>query len=207
MEWNRHPELANKHTFLSPSKYAFLRKSDEELINSYYGSFATEVGTATHAFAADCIKLQHTLDEDDWRHLEFELLRKRFPKGSFDIGFIFPTVHQYVNDSIARNMDPEIGLMYSNLCGGTADAIAFRRKKLFIHDLKTGTTPAKIDQLMGYAALFFLEYGYKPESTHTELRIYQAGDIFVCEPKPDEVREVMDAIVHADLVVQNLKEE
>lgn len=207
MEWNRHPELVNKHTFLSPSKYAFLRKSDEELINSYYGSFATEVGTATHAFAADCIKLQHTLDEDDWRHLEFELLRKHFPKGSFDIGFIFPTVHQYVNDSIARNMDPEIGLMYSNLCGGTADAIAFRRKKLFIHDLKTGTTPAKIDQLMGYAALFFLEYGYKPESTHTELRIYQAGEIFVCEPKPDEVREVMEAIVHADLVLQNLKEE
>jgi len=207
MEWNRHPELMNWHTFLSPSKYAFLRKTDEELVNSYYSSFATEIGTATHAFAADCIKFQHTLDEEDWRHLEFELQRKRFPNGSFDIGFIFPTVRQYVNDSIARQMDPEIGLKYSDLCAGTADAIAFRRKKLFIHDLKTGTTPAKIDQLMGYAALFFLEYGYKPESIHTELRIYQSGDIFVCEPKSDEVREVMDAIVHADLVLQNLKEE
>lgn len=207
MEWNRHPELVNRHTFLSPSKYGFLRKSDEELASAYYSSFATEIGTATHAFAADCIKLQHTLDEEDWRHLEFELLRKRFPKGSFDIGFIFPTVHKYVNDSIARSMDPEIGLKYSDLCAGTADAIAFRRKKLFIHDLKTGVTPAKIDQLMGYAALFFLEYGFKPESTHTELRIYQAGEIFVCEPKPDEVREVMEAIVHADAFLQNLKEE
>ena len=133
--------------------------------------------------------------------------RRKFPREAFDLDFIFPTVQRYVNDSIARNMDPEIGLMYSSLCGGTADAIAFRRKKLYIHDLKTGTTPAKIDQLMGYAALFFLEYGYKPESTHTELRIYQAGDIFVCEPNSAEVREVMDAIVHADLVLHNLKEE
>lgn len=207
MEWNKHPELVNRHTFLSPSKYAFLRKTDEELVNSYYGSFATDIGTATHAFAADCIKLRHELDEGDWRHLEFELLRRKFPREAFDLDFIFPTVQRYVNDSIGRNMDPEIGLMYSSLCGGTADAIAFRRKKLYIHDLKTGTTPAKIDQLMGYAALFFLEYGYKPESTHTELRIYQAGDIFVCEPNSAEVREVMDAIVHADLVLHNLKEE
>jgi len=207
MEWNRHPELVNRHTFLSPSKYAFLRKTDEELVSSYYSSFASDIGTATHAFAADCIKLRHELDETDWRHLEFELLRKKFPREAFDLDFIFPTVYRYVNDSVARNMDPEVGLMYCDLCGGTADAISFRRKRLLIHDLKTGTTPAKIDQLMGYAALFFLEYGYKPESTHTELRIYQAGDIFVCEPKPDEVREVMEAIVHACSVLQNLKEE
>lgn len=207
MKWNRHPELQGQHAFLSPSKHAFLRKSDEELIQSYYNSFATTVGTETHAFAADCIKHRHPLEEGDWRHLEFELLRKNIPAEAFDAGFIFPTLMSYVNDAISYSMDPEVGLMYSKLCGGTADAIAFRRKRLRIHDLKTGTTPAKINQLMGYAALFFLEYGYKPESIHTELRIYQSGDIFVCEPRPDEIREVMEAMVHADAVVQNLKEE
>ena len=206
MEWNRHPELQGQHTFLSPSKYSFLRKTDDELIASYYNSFATTVGTSTHAFAADCVKLRHTLDDGDWRHLEFELLRQKIPPEAFDIGFIFPTVMQYVNDCIRYSMDTEIGLMYSNLCGGTADAISYRRKKLRIHDLKTGTTPAKIDQLMGYAALFFLEYGVKPESTHTELRIYQSGDIFVCEPGSDELIDVMETIVHADSVLQNLKE-
>lgn len=207
MEWNRHPELVGQHTFFSPSKYAFLRKTDDELVESYYNSFASTVGTLTHAFAAECIRQRHVLEEVDWRHLEFELLKQKIPQEAFDVGFIFPTVMAYVNDSIEHRMDAEIGLSYSELCGGTADAIAFRRKRLRIHDLKTGATPAKIDQLMGYAALFFLEYGFKPESTHTELRIYQAGDIFVCEPKPNEIREVMEAIVHAVSVVQHLKEE
>ena len=207
MEWNRHPELQGQHTFLSPSKYAFLRKTDEELVASYYNSFATTVGTATHAFAAECIRQRHELLEGDWRHLEFELLRQKIPASAFDVDFIFPTLMSYVNDCVELRMDAEIGLKYSDLCAGTADAILFRRKRLRIHDLKTGTSPAKIDQLMGYAALFFLEYGYKPESTHTELRIYQSGDIFVCEPTPDEVREVMETIVHADSVLQKLKEE
>lgn len=207
MKWNRHPELQGQHTFLSPSKYAFLRKTDDELVASYYNSFVSTVGTVTHEFAAECLRQRHSLEEGDERHLAFELIRKKIPEEAFDVGFIFPTLMAYVNDSIGYGMDPEIGLMYSNLCGGTADAISFRRKKLRIHDLKTGTSPAKIDQLMGYAALFFLEYGYKPESARTELRIYQSGDIFVCEPNPDELREVMETIVHADAVLQHLKEE
>ena len=206
MIWNKHPELQNKHTLLSPSKCVWMRKSDEELAESYFSSFAQQVGTVTHAYAADCLKHRHELYEGDERELEFELLRNRIPRQAFDTEFIFPTLMSYVNDSIGYGMDPEVGLGYSENCGGTADAIQFRRKKLRIHDLKTGTTPAKIDQLMGYAALFFLEYRQKPEGVHTELRIYQAGDILVCEPSPEEIREVMDIIVHADSVVQRLKE-
>lgn len=207
MEWNKHPELQKQHTFLSPSKYTWMRKTDEELIESYYNSFATDIGTLLHDFAADHIRLRRELTEFDDRSVEFELLRHRIPAGAFDVGFIFPNLMSYVNDSIAYHMDAEIPLKYSDTCGGTADAIQFRRKRLRIHDLKTGTTPAKIDQLMGYAALFFLEYGFKPETTRTELRIYQAGDILVCEPKPEEIREVMETIIHADAVVQSLKEE
>ena len=207
MEWNKHPELQGRHTFLSPSKYTWMRKSDDELIESYYNSFAERIGTILHAFAADHVRLRKELEDFDERAAEFELLRQNIPARAFDIRYIFPTLMSYVNDSIAYHMDAEIPLKYSDKCGGTADAIQFRRKKLRIHDLKTGTSPAKIDQLMVYAALFFLEYGFKPENTRTELRIYQAGDILVCEPTSEEIREVMETIVHADAVVQSLKEE
>ena len=204
MEWNKHPELRGKHAFLSPSKHTWLRKTDEELSDSYYSSFATDIGTIAHAFASDCIEQRRELYDYDIRNLDFELRRNNIPISAYDAGFIFPTLMNYVNDAIQFNMDPEIPLFYSDKCFGTADAIQFRRKKLRIHDLKTGTTPAKIDQLMIYAGLFFLEYGFKPESTHSELRIYQANDILICEPTPDEVREVMDQIVHGDAVVQRL---
>lgn len=207
MQWNKHPEIKNKHAFLSPSKCTWIRKTDDELAEAWFNSFATDVGTITHAFAADCVLQRHGLEEGDWRHLEFELLRNQIPHGAFDLGFIFPTVLNYVNDAIGYNMDPEIPLSYSDKCWGTADAIQFRRRKLRIHDLKTGTTPAKIDQLMIYAALFFLEYREKPEKASVELRIYQAGDILVCEPTAEEIREVMDQVIHANAFVQNLKEE
>lgn len=207
MEWNRHPELQNAHTFLSPSKYTWMRKTDEELAESWFNSFSQAIGVTLHALAADYIRLRREMTEADIRSVEFELLRNRIPAAAFDIEFIFPTIFSYVNDSVAYHMDAEIPLKYSDNCGGTADSIQFRRKKLRINDLKTGTTPAKIDQLMGYAALFFLEYGVKPEGTSTELRIYQAGDILVCNPAPEEIREVMETIVHADAVLKHLKEE
>ena len=207
MNWNKHPEINGQHAFLSPSKYTWMRKSDDELVDSYYASYVATIGTLLHALAEDHIRLRRELTEYDIRSVEFELLRHGIPSQAFNIDFLFPTVMSYINDSIAYHMDAEVPLKYSDKCFGTADAIQFRRKKLRIHDLKTGLLPAKIDQLMSYAALFFLEYGHKPENVSTELRIYQAGDILVCEPLPEEIREVMETIVHADAVVQSLKEE
>jgi hypothetical protein len=135
-----------------------------------------------------------------------DLMRKGIPEYAIDIRAFFPTVMRYVNDSIDFMMDPEILLYYSDLCFGTADSIQVSNGVLRIHDLKTGTTVAKIDQLKIYAALFYLEYGQKPERLRTELRIYQSDDIIVHEPEVDEIREVMDAIVEKDRVLQKLKE-
>jgi len=204
MKWERFPELAGKHAFLSASKSTWLRKSDEELADSYIGSWATTIGTLVHAYAADRMKYRRELSENNVDGVLFDLIRNGVPESAIDMGFIFPTLMRYVNDSIAYGMDPEVQLRYSDLCYGTTDAIQFRRKKLRIHDLKTGTTPAKIDQLMIYAALFFHQYGYKPEDTKTELRIYQAGDILVCDPDPAEIREVMELIAHDDEIVRAL---
>jgi hypothetical protein len=133
-------------------------------------------------------------------------MRRGIPEFAIDIQAVFPNLMNYVNDAVGYQMDPEILLYYSDLCFGTADCIQVTGDILRIHDLKTGTTVAKMDQLMIYAGLFYLEYSYKPERFRTELRIYQNGDVIVHEPEVDELREVMNAIVTKDRVLQKLKE-
>lgn len=206
MNWNRHNNLDGTHAFLSASKYSWLGKTNDEIVQSYTNSFAQAIGTLTHSFAADYIRFREKLRKSDSRALKIDLMRRGVPEYAIDIRGFFPTVMNYVNDSIDFMMDPEILLYYSDLCYGTADAIQVLDGVLRIHDLKTGSTVAKIEQLKIYAALFYLEYGYKPERFRTELRIYQSDDILVHEPEVDEIREVMNAIVEKDRVLQKLKE-
>ena len=206
MNWNQHRNLEGSHAFLSASKYSWLSKTNEEIVQSYTNSFSQAIGTLSHAFAADYIRFREKLKKGDSRTLKMDLMRKGIPEYAIDIRAFFPTVMRYVNDSIDFMMDPEVLLYYSDLCFGTADSIQVSNGVLRIHDLKTGTTVAKIDQLKIYAALFYLEYGQKPERLRTELRIYQSDDIIVHEPEVDEIREVMDAIVEKDRVLQKLKE-
>ena len=206
MNWNQHRNLEGSHAFLSASKYNWLSKTNEEIVQSYTNSFAQAIGTLSHAFAADYIRFREKLKKGDSRTLKMDLMRKGIPEYAIDIRAFFPTVMRYVNDSIDFMMDPEVLLYYSDLCFGTADSIQMSNGVLRIHDLKTGTTVAKIDQLKIYAALFYLEYGQKPERLRTELRIYQSDDIIVHEPEVDEIREVMDTIVEKDRVLQKLKE-
>lgn len=206
MNWNQHRNLEGSHAFLSASKYGWLTKTNEEIVQSYTNSFAQSIGTLSHAFAADYIRFREKLKKGDSRTLKMDLMRRGIPEYAIDIRAFFPTVMRYVNDSIDYMMDPEVLLYYSDLCFGTADSIQVSNGMLRIHDLKTGTTVAKIDQLKIYAALFYLEYGQKPERLRTELRIYQSDDILVHEPEVEEIREVMDAIVEKDRVLQKLKE-
>lgn len=206
MNWNQHRNLEGSHAFLSASKYSWLTKTNEEIVQSYTNSFAQSIGTLSHAFAADYIRFREKLKKSDSRTLKMDLMRRGIPEYAIDIRAFFPTVMRYVNDSIDYMMDPEVLLYYSDLCFGTADSIQVSNGLLRIHDLKTGATVAKIDQLKIYAALFYLEYGQKPERLRTELRIYQSDDILVHEPEVEEIREVMDAIVEKDRVLQKLKE-
>ena len=211
MNWNRHSNLEGSHAFLSASKYAWLNKSNEELIQAYQNSFATSIGTLLHAYAADAIRFREKLRKSDAKGAKFDLMRRGIPEYAIDIHSVFGNLMSYVNDAIDYRMDPEVLLYYSDLCYGTADTIQFYQDRenksiLRIHDLKTGQTPVKMEQLIIYAALFFLEYGYKPESIHTELRIYQLDDIIVYEPESEKVREVMGKIVEKDRVLQKLKE-
>ena len=113
----------------------------------------------------------------------------------------------YVNDAIGYKMTPEQPLYYSENCFGTADAICFRNDLLRIHDLKTGVTPAHIEQLRIYAALFCLEYKIKPGNIDIELRLYQSDDIITENPTAEIILPIMDKIISFDKVINKIRAE
>lgn len=181
MNFNKHSGFEGQHAFLSASKYHWVNYDTEKLTDSYSKFLAVKRGTELHELAAQCIRLGVKL------------------RGSKT------TLNMYVNDAIGYKMIPEQVLFYSENCFGTADAIVFRDGLLRIHDLKTGVTPAHMEQLMIYASLFCLEYKVKPSDIAMELRIYQSDEIIVHQPEVDEILPIMDKIVTFDKVLKNIK--
>lgn len=206
MIWHDHSKLVGTHAFLSASQPGWRKKNADELMEAKCNSYSQQIGTLLHAYAADCIKYREKLRKGDMRGVKFDLMRKGIPEYAIDIERIYPTFMTYVNDAIGYRLAPEVVLYYSDECYGTADAIEVDGKILRIHDLKTGVKPAKMEQLMIYAALFYLEYGSKLETIKPELRIYQMDEVLVCEPEMDEIREVMDDIVEKDRVLKSMNE-
>lgn len=183
MDWHNHYDLEGKHAFLSASKYHWINYSEDKLIETYNNYTAAQRGTELHDFAAQCIKLGQKL-----------------PKSK-------KTLNMYVNDAIGYRLTPEQVLCYSENCFGTADAIGFRDNFLRIHDLKTGVTPARMEQLEIYAALFCLEYRIKPSTIDMELRLYQSDDILVHNPTAEDIVPIMDTIVTFDKLLYKIKTE
>ena len=178
MRWNTHSELQGNHAFLSGSKYHWLGYDDDRLIDVYHNVQAVERGIRLHSLAAELISLNQRLP--------------RSPK----------TLNMYVNDSIGFKMVPEQVLFYSNNCFGTADAISFMNGFLRIHDLKTGETPAHMEQLLIYSAIFCLEYRVDPDKIESELRIYQNDEVLYHRPEAIEIRTIMDKIVRFDKLIE-----
>lgn len=208
MIFNKHSELEGRHAILGPSKPYWLNYNDESLQKYYISCYATDIGTLVHEYACDRIRFRMPIDiqnEEAKNGLLMHLMKNGIPFRVIDLDRIFLNMVPYVNDGIGYKMDCEVKLKYSDLCFGTADAISIRRNVLRIHDLKTGTSPAHMDQLLAYAALFFLEYkrDYRPSTMKTELRIYQNQDIITHHPTSEEVKATMDKIVHDDKVLSN----
>lgn len=206
MIFNKHSELEGRHAILSPSKHYWLNYDDEGLMRSYISSYATDIGTLTHEYASDRIKYRMPLDpeNDEAKNgLLLYLMKNGIPFRVIDLDRLFYNLVPYVNDCIGYKMDSEIVLKYSDLCFGTADAIGVRRNWLRIHDLKTGVTPASMDQLMCYAGLFFMEYkrDYRPDTMKVELRIYQNQEVQIMQPTSEEIKEVMKKIAHGNAVL------
>lgn len=185
MIFAKHSNLEGLHAYLGASKYSWLNYSDEEVAEHYRNNLAAERGTRLHAFASEAIKLG-----------------RKQPKTN-------DTLSMFVNDAIGYRMQSEQILYYSPYCFGTADAISFRNNLLRISDLKTGLlTKPHFEQLEIYAALFCLEYGYKPfDLKGIELRIYLLNEVHYREPDPADIAHIMDRIITADKIISKIAEE
>lgn len=181
MIFNRHINLEGLHAPFGASKSSWLRYDDNKAIEYLKNLKAKEMGTRLHAWAAETIKLGI-----------------KQPKSK-------KTISSYINDAIGFKMDTEVVLFYSENFFGTADAISFRNNFLRIHDLKTGTTPVKMEQLEIYAALFCLEYRIKPGEIDMELRIYQNDEIIIHNPTAEDILPIMDKIVHLNKILENVE--
>lgn len=178
MIFNKHDQLEGLHAPFGASKSSWLRYDDEKALNVYQNLRAAEKGTILH----------------DWA------------KRTIDLGIKQPrskkTIYSYVNDAIGFQMSTEVVLFYSEYFFGTADSISFRNNFLRIHDLKTGTTPVHMEQLLIYAALFCLEYKVKPGEIQMECRIYQNDDILIANPTAEDIVPIMDKIIHLNKLLE-----
>lgn len=183
MNFNRHSNLSGLHAPFSPSQSSWLRYDDDKVLETYTNKKAAELGTKLH----------------DWA------------KRTIDLGIKQPrskkTIYAYVNDAIGFRMDTEVVLFYSERFFGTADSICFRNGVLRIHDLKTGKTQVKMEQLEIYAALFCLEYKVKPSEIEIELRIYQNDEVVYHNPEPENIVWIMDKIVHLNKLIEKIEYE
>jgi hypothetical protein len=183
MNFNTHSNLVGRHAFLSASNYHWVNYTEEDLDGRFVSAMAAQRGTALHDLARDLITLGVKL-----------------PKTR-------TTLNLYVNDAIGYRMSPEQPLYVSENCFGTADAVSFRRNLLRIHDLKTGVTPVKITQLEVYAAMFCMEYRFKPFDIDIELRLYQNDDMVAYEADNNVIMHIIDKIQTFDKRITDLKME
>lgn len=188
MHFNNHSRLEGLHAPFSPSQSSWLRYNENKVVDFYINKKAADMGTRLHQWAKDTIDLG--------------IKQPRSKK----------TIYAYINDAIGFKMSTEVVLYYSDRFFGTADAICFRkgpngRYILRIHDLKTGKTKVKMEQLLIYAALFCLEYKFKPSEIDIELRIYQNDEVLYHNPEADEIIPIMEKIVHDDKILDKVDEE
>ena len=180
--FNDHSKLKGLHAILGASKYHWVNYDDQKFEQFYMNYRAAEHGTELHDFASHCIRMNQKLPHSQ------------------------KTLNMFVNDAVGFHMKSEQVLFYSDNCFGTADAICFRDGVLRIHDLKTGTVAAHMEQLMIYAALFCLEYHISPKDIRFELRIYQNDEIIYCEPESNEVNDFCKTIIKFDKKIKEMKE-
>ena len=206
MIFEKHLNLQGKHAILAPSQPHWLRYTDDQLYQKYVSGYSQAMGTSLHELAETLISNNLKLKKGDKLTVLSHLLSDGIPKEVIDIERIYSNFMTYVNDAIGFKLTPEQVLYYSDYCFGTADAISFRNNFLRIHDYKSGTNLAKMEQLLVYAALFCLEYKIKPGEIETELRIYQNDEIVFHNPTADEILPVMDAIIHHSKTLERINE-
>ena len=185
-KFNDHTRLRDSHSYLSASQHAWLHYTDDEFIDKYRAAKAAVLGSRIHALAAELISLKQRLPDTE------------------------ETLNMHVNDAIDFGMSPEVVLYYSPNAFGTSDAIGYDQPRHFlrVHDLKTGSNPASMEQLYVYAAYFCLEYDMPVGKLDYNFRLYQNDTIIEDEhPDKDEIAHICDMIVRRDKLINDIQEE
>ena len=203
MNFNRHLQQEGKHAVLSASSWRWLNDDLDSLKRRICSQYAQSIGTILHSIAYKHILYRIKLNKYDKKNIMLELLANGVPRmviDTLDFDSIFDNFMVYVNDGVGFRMYPEVVLYYSDNFFGTTDAISFNEDEriLRIHDYKSGVIPAHIEQLEIYAALFCLEYRFKPHEIETHLRIYQNNEVLCHDPEPEEIKGVIDTIITFD---------
>ena len=219
--FNKHDDLRGTHALFSPSQSAWLRYDEEKVIDRVRSQMRAPVGSEIHEYAAQSIDRSHKKGNlrvieqeiEDYIYTKYKTL-KNLTYGELlinHLGYIpkevFEAVKCYINDGIGYKMITEQPLVYSKRIYGTADTIIFRNNLLRIHDLKTGSHEADIEQLEIYAALFCLEYDIKPGDIDYELRIYHMDGLVVHNPTIEDLLPIVDSIVTKDKIAYDVEKE
>lgn len=214
---NEHSNLRGKHARFSPSNPRYLSDTPEEFRIRNINSDKAALGSLLHEWSFYKIKRCHkiTSNKDMLNSIDEFIFKQYYNPESDTIStegrrmlkalkyvdpLVFDTIKSYVNDAIGFKMFPEVVVYYSDSFFGTADALIFKDNFLRIHDLKTGSTPPHMEQLLGYAAYFCLEYRINPMNIETELRIYQNNDILIANPAGADIRPLMDRTIEFDKI-------
>lgn len=214
MSYEKNLKPSEDHAVFSPSQSAWLRYDKEQIINRLCSVDAKRLGTELHEFAKaqidlrikarSCRGLTDSFATYIYRKYyddEIEFVSKQGEKILQSISRIpkptICTLQSYINDCIGFCMTTEQCIAYDLVYFfGTMDAHCYRDDILRISDLKTGVTPAKMEQLLIYAALYCLSKKIQPKNMkRIELRIYQGDKIIYHEPTPTEVEDIMKIII------------
>lgn len=213
------------HAPFPPSQPSWVRYTDAQVIEAFKNKYRSDIGTEIHEWASHQIILGSK--PSGIREVERGVKTHIYEKYMVDtsktydprVGSIFLdhlrylpgeaylSVKMFVCDSIGFRMESEQKLSVSKVIEGTADAVRFYPKDnlLRISDLKTGSRPAKIEQVFIYAALYCYENRLDPLKTNFEARIYQNGEIYIEQPTGEEIKSLLNTILHINEVVSKFE--
>jgi len=214
MNLTSYSNLRGSHAAFPASQPSWLNASLDDCLGKYHNRYRKELGTEIHAYAANEIRLFHkkTSVKTIYQEIESFIAVTHMTREDeiSDMGWVYIkhldtlgndamlTVKDYINDGVSLRMNTEEVVYYSDFFYGTSDTLLFKNNKLIIHDLKTGVTPAHMEQLMIYAALFCLQHKVAPGTIEMELVMYQNADKEFYYPGADEILPIMDKIVTID---------
>lgn len=216
---------STSHAPFPPSQPSWVRYTDAQVIEAFKNKYRSDIGTEIHEWASHQIILGskpsgiREVERGVKTHIYEKYMMETSKLYDSRVGSIFLdhlrylpgeaylSVKMFVCDSIGFRMESEQKLSVSKVIEGTADAVRFYPKDnlLRISDLKTGSRPAKIEQVFIYAALYCYENKLDPLKTNFEARIYQNGEIYIEQPTGEEIKSLLNTILHINEVVSKFE--